>query len=368
MRERRRREHDLRTLTEELSSSPYRPIGRIGRGGMGALYEVEHIWLKKRLVVKLLHDPTRRDWADRLRIEAQTLAQLAHPNLLQVVDFRATTSGAPYIVAERLSGQTLLEVVRSRPLDTLEAVDLCAQALAGLAVAHQAGIVHRDVKLDNLFLCDGPQHLLKVIDFGVAKVMPFGSASIPPPAHPTEEGVMVGTPSFMAPEQVLGRAVDHRIDIYAMGIVLYRLVAGRAPFNSSDPIELARAHITELPPRPSDFADVAPALEEVILTALEKDPSHRFQTATAMQTALLRFRESQEEEATMSTLPWARALPFPVAQSPSIPSMRTTPPRQRRRAPSKDNTARFLDLATIAIALFTTGAIAWTLLHVLGVG
>lgn len=331
---------------------------------MGALYEVEHIWLRKRLVVKILHDPTRRDWADRLRIEAQTLAQLSHPNLLQVVDFRATVSGAPYIVAERLSGQTLLEVVRSRRVEASEAVDLCAQALAGLSVAHRAGIVHRDVKLDNLFLCDGPPRCLKVIDFGVAKVMPLGYASIPPPSTPTEEGVMVGTPNFMAPEQVLGRAVDHRIDIYAMGIVLYRLVCGRHPFLATDPLELAKAHVTEPPTRPSDIADVPLALETVILTALEKDPSHRYQTADAMRAALLAFGQSYEEESISATLPWARALPFPAALSPYVPSLQTRSSRRRARA-TRDTTTRLFDLATLAIALFTLGAIAWTIVHVL---
>jgi serine/threonine-protein kinase len=295
----------LATLEQELRETPYRPIGSIGAGGMGALYEVEHRTLKRKLVIKILRDPGRRDLEDRLRVEAQTMAQLSHPNLAQVVDYAHSSSGRPFIVSERLYGKTLKDMLGpTGALDVHLAVRYAIESLSGLHAAHRAGVVHRDVKLDNLYLCEGddlrpPQ--VKVIDFGIAKLVGATglgkSVDVAPLQNPTEEGAMIGTPSFMSPEQVTNQKVDHRADIYGMGVVLYRMLAGRNPFICRDMMEYAMAHASEIPTPPSRFAALPPGLDAVIMRALEKDPAARFQSAKEMIEALTPFATKQAAQA-----------------------------------------------------------------------
>jgi serine/threonine-protein kinase len=287
----------LVALQAELRETAYHALGRLGQGGMGDVFEVEHRTLRRKLVMKLLREPNRPDLEDRLRLEAQTLAQLTHPNLLQVVDFAHTSAGRPFLVTERLYGRTLKEELGpTGNLPPTEAVTFACQALAGLAAAHRAGVVHRDIKLDNLFLCQGddltPRHL-KVIDFGIAKLVGAEEGargvSVDPLVVPTAEGIMIGTPSFMSPEQVTSQPVDHRADIYGMGVVLYRLVAGRNPFICRDLIEYAAAHASEPPEPPSRFVALPAGLERVILRALEKKPADRYPSAREMIDALTPF-------------------------------------------------------------------------------
>jgi eukaryotic-like serine/threonine-protein kinase len=287
----------IAALNAEFSETPYEFRRSIGQGGMGAVFEVEHRTLKRKLVIKILREPNRPDLEDRLRLEAQALAQLNHPNLLSVVDYAHTASGRPYLVSELLKGKTLgtLLSVRGRP-STADSVRYAMQALAGLSVAHRAGVVHRDVKLDNLYLCDGdevtPPHV-KVLDFGIAKLVGAEenrtAFPVAPLANPTAEGTAIGTPSFMSPEQVMDLQVDQRSDIYGMGAVLYRLLTGRNVFTCRDLFELASAHATDLPTPPSRFAELPPGLEPVVLRALEKNPAHRFQSAKEMIDALEPF-------------------------------------------------------------------------------
>jgi serine/threonine-protein kinase len=306
----------LAVLREELSQTPYRPLAAIGAGGMGALYEVEHRTLKRRLAMKILRDPGRPDLEDRLRLEAQSLAQLSHPNLVQVVDYARASSGRPFLVCERLYGKTLKEALG--PVGALEvelAVRYAIEALGGLHTAHRAGVVHRDVKLDNLFLCEGddlrPAHV-KVIDFGIAKLVGAtidGKAvDVAPLANPTEEGAMIGTPSFMSPEQITNQKVDHRADLYGMGVVLYRMLAGRNPFLCRDTMEYAMAHATEIPSPPSRFAELPRGLDALIMRALEKDPAHRFASAKEMIEALTPYAS----KATWPSSPTPTPAPTPA--------------------------------------------------------
>jgi len=296
----------LAVLDEELRDTPYRPLGSVGAGGMGALYEVEHRALKRKLVIKILREPSRRDLEDRLRLEAQTMAQLSHPNLVQVVDFAKSASGRPFIVSERLYGKTLKELLGPTGALHVElAVRYASEALAGLHASHKAGVVHRDVKLDNLFLCEGddlrPPHV-KVIDFGIAKLVGAvgenKGVDVAPLENPTEEGQMVGTPSFMSPEQVTNQKVDHRADIYGMGVVLYRMLAGRNPFICRDMMEYAMAHATEIPTPPSRFGALPAGLDAIVMRALEKDPSRRFASAKEMIEALAPFSADSVQAAT----------------------------------------------------------------------
>lgn len=291
----------------ELIGSRYRLLRRLGRGGMGEVYEAEHVALKKRVVVKLLHARLGREpqILDRMRVEAQALALVRHPNLVEVSDFGHTSDGRPYFVMERLYGRTLREELDARgALPPLEVIDLGRQLLAGLGAAHGAGLVHRDVKLDNVFLCDPDKSLnantntntklLKLLDFGLAKVVGAGRPERPlaPLAIPTDEGVMLGTPRFFSPEQALGKPVDARADIYSTGALLYAMVAGRAPFDHYTALyELAQAHAAEPPEPPSQNAGqpIPPELDRIILKALAKQPEDRFQTAAELAAALERL-------------------------------------------------------------------------------
>ena len=289
-----------REAAETLRSTPYSFVRHIGGGAMGEIVEAEHIALRRRVVVKLLRAEYAEDPAmlDRLRLEAQAAASLGnHPNIVQVLDFGQTQGGSPYIVFELLSGLTLREEIQRRgPVPAAEAVGLVLQLLAGLAEAHANGIIHRDIKPGNLFLCDPDKNgkrALKILDFGIAKVASMAnSRRAPMPlALPTREGMIVGTPRFLSPEQALGGVVDSRADLYATGVVLYWLLTGRDPFqHHKNVLAIIQAHVAEPPVPPSVVAPypIPPALDRAVLRALEKRPRDRFSSAEELADELQR--------------------------------------------------------------------------------
>lgn len=314
-----------------LDGTPYRYIAPLGQGGMGDVVEAEHVALGKRVVVKLLQErhANRADYIDRMRIEAQALAKITHPNLVQVTDFGQTAQGRTFLVMERLRGRNLREELDQRKfLPVLEAMNIVRQSLQGLAAAHDAGIVHRDVKLENLFLCDSASNrrAVKVLDFGVAKVIGITGDNTPLPlAFPTAEGVAMGTPRYFSPEQARGREVDWRTDVYASGIVLYTLVTGKGPFDHHTTLlELTRAHAFETPETPSRIAPqfVPPELDAAILKALAKDPIDRFPTAFSFAVELERIGAKLNAEQRNQTAP------IPVGpDTPQVVTPQTSTPR-----------------------------------------
>lgn len=286
---------------DPLQGTPYTTVGFAGRGGMGEVFLAVHRGLNKPVVVKLLHRQFMEDvrFADRLRVEAQALAAVSSPHVVTVSDLGRTPEGRPYLVLERLQGRTLRDELRERrTLPMEEAVAITRQILGGLHAAHRLGIVHRDVKADNIFLCRDPSGsgapFVKVLDFGIAKVQGTGTAApvIACPQYPTEEGVMVGSPRTVAPEQIRFQPVDARTDIYAVGLLLYTMVAGRPPFAyARDLLKMLNAHLTEVPRAPSTYMrePVPASLDRVILKALAKRPEHRFQSAAEMASELAPF-------------------------------------------------------------------------------
>jgi eukaryotic-like serine/threonine-protein kinase len=286
---------------DPLAGTPYRMTAAkpIGRGGMGEVYAAEHIALGKPVVVKILHAnlAVEGHLVERLRIEGRALATLAHPNLVAVTDLAIAPVGRrPYLVMERLYGCDLAkELKRSGPLPALVAIEYVRQVLAGLDAAHRAGIVHRDIKLENIFLCDPDANgtrVVKILDFGIAKVLensPADGRMRGPRVFPTEEGSLVGTPRSTSPEQACGLPVDARADLYAAGILLYTLIAGKGPFaHINDMVELLRAHAMLAPVLLSEVAvqPVPPELDVVLDRALAKNPARRFASAESFSDEL----------------------------------------------------------------------------------
>jgi eukaryotic-like serine/threonine-protein kinase len=278
-----------------LVGTKYRAVTLIGRGGMGEVYLADHGELGKRFVVKLLHAEMATDprLVDRTRVEAQTLAKLRHPSIVDVVDFGTTPDGRPYLVMERLTGTTLADEVRQRgALGAVEAVALVRQVLGALGAAHAIGIIHRDIKLSNLFMHHPPARapVLKVLDFGLAKVLDGASNIAPAPLRfPTEEGVVLGTPRYLAPEAWAGKGVDHRADIYATGVVLYHLLCGRGPWEElrrhADVLDAQLAQRFD-PPSTHAPEPIPAELDWIVQRSLSASPADRFQSAEAFDDTL----------------------------------------------------------------------------------
>jgi len=283
---------------DPLAGTPYRLIRYVTGGAMGEILEAEHMALRRKVIVKLINRKyaSLPGFVDRLRLEAQALAALAPrtPHIVSVLDFGETRDGRPFMVLEQLRGRTLKDELRARRmLPPSEAVGLARDLLAALGCAHDVGIVHRDVKPENIFLAEPERggRVLKLLDFGLAKVLP-GAAGEDAPAPltlPTEEGVTLGTPRFLSPEQARGGAIDHRSDLYSAGAVLYAMLTGRDPFHHVEGIAaILRAQVSE-PPRPPSFVAAQPipeALDRIVLKALAKEPDDRFASAAELSAAL----------------------------------------------------------------------------------
>src|SRR5215831_17755554 len=269
----------------------YRVTELIGEGGMGVVYLAEHPGIGRRAAVKVLR-PGLTDSAEitgRFFNEARAANAIRHPGIVEVFDCGTLPSGVSYIVMELLEGENLaarLRRVGKLPIE--EARRIAVQTASALAAAHAAGIVHRDLKPDNLYLVpddrDPTAEMVKVLDFGIAKLGQGSNNS----SVRTRTGSVMGTPAYMSPEQCRGtREIDHRTDIYALGVTLYEMVCGRPPFVSEGFGEMIHFHINVAPPPPRSIDPTVPEdLERVIMWCLAKEPGERIQTMTDLHTAL----------------------------------------------------------------------------------
>ncbi|MCP3102857.1 protein kinase [Myxococcus sp. K15C18031901] len=269
---------------------------RIGVGSMGIVYEAEQLDQGDAVAVKVLQQHLAPDPAVRARFrrEAHATVGLSNPHLVKVKDFQSPPDDPPYLVMELLHGQTLQLLLKQEgPMSAERAARLAVQGLSALQVAHDAGIVHRDIKPDNLFVM--PQEAgdtLKLLDFGVARLLHEDDTALG-----TESGAWVGTPSFMAPEQVRCKPVDGRADIYAMGACLYQMVTGRLPIEMQDTVALLSAIIERVPaPVTSHRPELPEAFAQVVARALNKNPAERFATAAEMAEALAPWAGGQRHE------------------------------------------------------------------------
>jgi serine/threonine-protein kinase len=261
----------------------YRIVSRLGRGGMGTVYKAVDQTLDREVAIKLLNpDLADAELLKRFRAEAVMLARLNHPNIAML--FELTQHEEELLMVMEFVGGETLEALsqRSGPLPADRVREICSQVLDALACAHRAGIVHRDLKPANVMLTES----------GVIKVMDFGLARMAGTEHLTTDGFMVGTPAYMAPEQVLAGEIDGRADLYAMGVVLFRLLTAQLPFKADSGISMAHKQVHDAPtPVRQVRMELQPAYENIIGRALAKSPADRFQTAEEFKSALMKMSD-----------------------------------------------------------------------------
>jgi serine/threonine-protein kinase len=265
----------------------YEVRGIIGKGGMARVYLADDVRTRRAVAVKILSRDFARDPVARERFlrEIEVSATIGHPNVVQVLDAGERPDGSPFIVLEFLHGESLGELLRrDGHVEAAFAVPMLARAASALSAAHRVGIIHRDVKPDNLFLVGerGAPYTLKVVDFGMAKLTEATSLS--------QSGMALGTLQYIAPEQALADPVDGRTDVYGLGVVLYRTVTGKLPFEAQDDARLVAHHLFAPPPRPSLVKPgLDPRLDAVILNAMRKRPENRYPTMKALEEDLERI-------------------------------------------------------------------------------
>lgn len=266
---------------------------KIGEGGMGVVYSARHAVIERPLAIKVLKKEALRDSATITRFvqEAKAASRIGHPNIVDVTDFGTTPEGLTYSVMEYVKGTTLAMVIKTAaPLPVARAAAIGQQLARALGAAHDKGIVHRDLKPENIFLVerDGQSDFVKIVDFGIAKVTPIDGAAAGP--RLTRAGSVFGTPEYMAPEQAAGRSdIDGRVDVYALGVILYEAVTGRLPLKGDSPVRTIAMQLLDpvVPPRQSrPDLDIGEDCEAIIMKALAKRRDERFRTMSEFQTAL----------------------------------------------------------------------------------
>lgn len=314
-----------RALLGSLVDGRYEVLSVIGEGGMGIVYEVRHRALGKRFALKALRPQLAREpeIAARFIQEARTAAAVSHPGLVEITDFGRLGSGQVYFVMELLEGQSLARLLKKfGRLPAERALPIVRQVAFALKAAHDSGIVHRDLKPDNIHVGrgDGGCDAIKIVDFGLAKIV--GSAGL------TRAGKVFGTPHYMSPEQAAGDVVDHRADIYALGVVMYEMFTGQLPFEADSYAGILGKHLETPPTPPSELNPELKALgglESVILRALEKRPGARYASLAGLLSHLDR---------TVPSPPSFRAALEPAASRRSeraLDSARGLAPRRDRR-------------------------------------
>ncbi|WP_434592744.1 protein kinase domain-containing protein [Streptomyces sp. A5-4] len=280
----------------------YRMTHRLGRGGMAEVFAAEDVRLGRTVAVKLLRSDLAEDPVSKARFtrEAQSVAGLNHHAVVAVYDSGEDQVGpsvVPYIVMELVEGRTIRELLmHAEPPGPEQALIIVSGVLEALAYSHQHGIVHRDIKPANVIITDSGA--VKVMDFGIARALHGAQATM------TQTGMVMGTPQYLSPEQALGKAVDHRSDLYATGCLLYELLAQRPPFTGETPLSVVYQHVQDIPVPPSEISDVAPPeLDGLVMRSLAKDPDDRFQSAEEMR-GLIQYGLSMLQEQGSHTGTW----------------------------------------------------------------
>jgi eukaryotic-like serine/threonine-protein kinase len=347
----------------------------LGAGGDGAVYHCEHTEIGHLVAIKVAHRSrthNREDIMERFRREARICGSLRHPNVGQVYDVGKLQDGAPYMVMELQEGRSLGAVIDESVLPIGAIIDLTRQLLAGLDAAHRIGIIHRDVKPDNVMLVRDRSGdvVVKLVDFGISK-------SLDQSRHPgvTAEGIIVGSPDYMPPEQLRGDAVDVRTDVYAVGVLLYETLTRHTPFDAANLPDLVAAILRDPFKPPSQIRfDCPPALEQVVLKAMTRQPEGRYQSVdefsralAEVQAATTASRRADPQLGLLATRVTEGAAPRRTHERRTIDNrtlqdigvQKKAAPRARapESPPSNARTARMRSARLIAIGLGALGAV-----------
>jgi serine/threonine-protein kinase len=366
-------------LIGQMVGGRFLVVKKIGSGGMGSVYRARQEGMDRDVAIKvLLADLTQNDTVlRRFTLEALAVSRLRHPNTIQIFDYGQTLDGNPYIAMEMLEGQTLYDLLRKeRPLPVRRAMRIMAQAAASLAEAHGKEIVHRDLKPENIFLVKvgDNEDYVKVLDFGVAKLRDHkGDAGTL-----TQAGSIFGTPRYMSPEQCSAQPVDARSDLYSLGIILYEMITGQAPFVADQGLALLLAHVNDTPRPPSAATDkqVIPAeVEDLVLKLLEKLPEHRLETAgelakrceelaaqlpAAFDQCVGTAEEAQSLGVRVSTMTAEDSPTSRTLRIGGLPADKAAgAPQLVMEAPAKSSAAVKVGVGVVLIAAI--GAVAWAL-------
>jgi serine/threonine protein kinase len=277
-------EQGATTYLGKVLAGRYRLDKLIGKGGMGWVFESEHVEIGKKVAVKVLRPRYSNDAEQvaRFRSEARAASLIGHPNIIDVLDFGTTDQGNFFLVMELLQGDDLAEVLQQEVrLSPSRAVHICAQVCRAVAAAHEAGIIHRDLKPGNIFLAqrDGNIDFVKVLDFGIATSTNEGGMR-----RLTAPGLAIGTPEYMAPEQASGGTIDQRVDVYAVGAILYEMLTGTPPHGGGNALTVLSRKVAEMPLSPRDLnQEISESLAEAVMGALERDPVRRIGSMRALE-------------------------------------------------------------------------------------
>ncbi len=364
-------------LVGQILAERYRVVRLIGEGGMGQVYEAQHVNINKRFALKLLRPEivSNAEAVARFRQEAWSASSIGHENIIEIEDFATLPSGAVYLAMEYLDGLALADRMRQEPaLGFGEALDIMLQVASGLAAAHDKSIVHRDMKPENIFLAQKyGRPLVKILDFGIAKVSGAeGNRSL------TRTGTIFGTPHYMSPEQALGKPLDLRADIYSVGVIMYELFTGKVPFEAESFMGILTKHITTQPTPPRQAAperDIPVEVEAVILRALAKEAEDRYQSMADLAAELAAIAAQLAPEV-LQPRPSSQALaqigkplstPMPARPATPRPTPMPRPPSGAQALPADDaapagrkrSAGPFIAVVVVLVAA-AAGAVVWS--------
>ena len=322
----------------QVLQTRYQIVSKLGAGSVGAVFRAEDLHHGGQVAVKVLmpsagyHEPRA---ARRLKREARAASGLDHPNIVRMLDY-GEMDGVPYLVMELVEGEELGDILaREQRVDPHRAVHIVDQVASSLTHAHGRGIVHRDLKPENIFLTrrDGRPDFVKVLDFGLVKLIEVEGGI--EPTRITEQNLVLGTPHYMAPEQITGGRIGPVTDLYSLGVLMYRMTIGQVPFPSDNVIVVMQAHVKELPTRPSVMLPgYPPALEELVMELLSKDPRMRPANAGVLQQ---RLADPELQAQVGRWAPTSRAGNPSAASLPQLPVTGPNPsiaPQRQERGPS----------------------------------